>query len=198
MAVNIDDILRITCNFRFDALDEYVNVYHFEWAGVDGLSDDLAMDQVAADLDAGYDEVNDDVSDKVAFVDIQGQNITKNTLLPTKTWPTMTIGLATGDVLPTQVAANVYFRTQRPLTRASKFLPPYTQDATNPTGGLTTVALARVQSFGDLAVLGFTVVVNHLTYGAYNAALERFTPVTAAVVPTKYRTQRRRRVGVGS
>lgn len=198
MPVNTDDILRITCNFRFNAVDDFVNVFHFEWAGVDGQTDAGAMDQIADDLDNGYEEINDDMSDLLEFVDIQGQNITKDVLLPTVGWPVQTFGLATADALPTQVAACVFFRTTRPKTRASKFIPGYSEAGSNNLGGLTAVAITRLQAFGDLAVLGFTDVVNHLTYGAYNKEFDRFTPVNAAIVPTKYRTQRRRRVGVGS
>lgn len=198
MTIALGDILRITCNFQLDAVEEYVNVYHFQWAGVDGQDDLIAMGQIRDDLEAAYQIVNVDMANNLSYIDVQGQNITQNTLLPTVLWLILVNGASTNDMLPLQVAAPLFFRTTRPKTRASKFLAAYTVNAVLESGNISASVVARLQSFGDKAVAGFTVVVNHLTYGAYNRPLNRFTPVNAAIIPSQFGTQKRRKRGIGS
>lgn len=199
MSVVIDDVIRINTNFLFDDADEYTNVYHVKVTKNDSVDDDEFMDVIALEMDDLYTIINSLITDGMAYVDIIAQNITQDVLLPTKAWPVLTVG---GDiaspVLPLQIAACVFFRTLRPKTRASKFLPCFTRLTGDGAGVLKTTTQTAVQSFGDSWVAGVVSTLVDADLGAYNAALARFTPVVAAVVPTRFRTQRRRRPGVGS
>ncbi len=196
MAIMIGDVIRISAHFLQQASDPYVNVFHCLWDGVGGIDDDVGMGQIADDIDTAYQELDGVMTEDLAFVDIQGQNITQSVLLPTQDWPTLTVGLATGNHLPPQTAGYIFYRTTRPKTRAANYICGMTEDGNSSIGGPTTALQLALQTFGNIAVSGFTDVVNHLTYGAYNRALDRFTPVNAAVVGTRFATQRRRGRGV--
>lgn len=196
MAIMIGDVIRITANFLVQSLDEYVNVFHCEWDGVGGIDDDVGMGQIADDIDTAYQELVGIMTEDLAFVDIQGQNLTQSILLPTQAWPTLTVGLATGNHLPAQTAGYIFYRSTRPKTRAANYIPGLTEDGNSSLGTPTTALKAALQAFGDIAVTGFEDVVQHLIYGAYNRELDRFTPVNAAVVGVRFATQRRRGRGV--
>lgn len=196
MAVNIGDVIRVTANFLLNAVDPYVNTFHFEWIGLGGISDDAAMDEIAISIDAAYILINAELSNKLDYVDIQGQNITQNVLLPTKLWPTLVDGLSASGLLPPQTCGYVFYRTTRPKTRASVYLPGFVEDASDIQGAPDPDAIIAMQAFGDFVKDGLQVVLLNLKYGAYNRPLDRFTEVNAAVVSSKWRTQRRRVRGV--
>ncbi len=198
MAVNIGDVLRINANMLLDGVHDNQNIWHFQWIGVDGISDDLAMDQIASDLDKGYQTLNIDVSTSITYINITGQNITKSVLLPTKAWPVLVTGADAGQLLPPETYPQIFFRTTRPKTRASKKMGGYTETNNTLLGGILPAAQTVLQSFGDKAVGGFADPTQRLTYGAFNRLLNRFTPVNAAVVQSEWRSLKRRRRGTGS
>lgn len=198
MAVEVGDILRISANMLFEGTDQYSNIFHFQISQNDSASDDNLMEDIALEMDTSYTLVEDDISDDVAFVDVEGINITQDVLLPPKGWPVLTTGNDPIQALPGQVSACVYFRTLRPRTRASKFMPPYGEDRNESGGVIGATAIARLQQFGDFWVVGLNSLDVKGKFGAYNREFDRFTEAKSAVVPIRFRTQRRRRVGVGS
>lgn len=198
MSVAIGDIVRISANFQWLVQDIFSNIFHFEVTRNDSVDDDDFMAQVADYIEDCYNFVNTDISTLLNYVDIEGINVTQDILLPPKLWPVLVNGNNTSAGLPTQDAACVFFRTLRPRTRASKFLPPYGQTANEAGGALVSAAVTRLQSYGDHLVTGMSTVDVDLRYGPYNVLLDRFTKAELAIVAGRYRTQRRRRLGVGS
>ena len=198
MTVAVNDIVRITCVFGLFTNDEATNNYYFKVTTQGEATDTLFMDKVAAHMDRAYTLINSKISTNVTYVNIVGQNITQDVLLPTKLWPVLVAGGDAGEALPTQVTALVFFRTLRPKTRAAIYMPPLTEVSQNAGGAILAAALTQLQSFGDDQVDGIKEITVEADYGAFNPTLVRFTPVNAAIVPTRFRTQRRRRLGVGS
>lgn len=196
MAILIGDIVRVTCNFLLLGAEPYVNTFNIEWNGVGGLDDDAAMVEIASAFDTAYLQLFPRMSDNLAFVDIQGQNITQDVMLPTKLWPTLTTGQSLGHLLPLTVCGYVFYRTTRPKTRASNFVPGLTEDDNGVNGTPSVAMVAALQAFGDLLVAGLPVLGGTLVYGAFNRPLNRFTLVNAAIVSAFWRTQRRRGRGV--
>jgi len=92
----------------------------------------------------------------------------------------------------------VYYKTLRPRTRAAQYMPPFGEAFSGSGGTLSVSAGLALQDFGDNVASGILELTVEAILGAYNPGLARFTPVTAAIVPSNYRTQRRRRLGVGS
>lgn len=198
MAVNPGDIVRITARMLRGGIDDVVNVYHFRNDTVAPVTDAAFMADMANFLDLRYQAINADIPGNISYTNIEGINVTQNLLLPAVAWPTLVNGVAPGEALPQQVSPCVYWRTLRPKTRASKFLPAYNEAANTGQGVLSAIAVTALQLYGD-AFVG-VIVQGGLTlaFGAYNKPLNRFTPVVAAVVAPIFRTQKRRRQGVGS
>jgi len=198
MGVAVDDIIRITAVMQFDGLDDMVNVFHFKLTSVSTSNDDEFMADMASVMDDLYTEVVLAFSELVVFIDVQGQNVTQNELLPSKPWPVLVNGGSMSTPLPSQVAACVYHGTLRPKTRASKFLPVFTEGQNDGNGKIGDATQVLIQAFGDFLVGAIVGSAFTALYGAYNKGFDRFTVAGNAIVPTRWRTQRRRRLGVGS
>lgn len=197
MPVAVGDIVRITARMLLDGVSDVVNVFHFDVAVQLAVDDDAFMVDVAAELDLLYITINGHMSARVSYTTIDGQNITKNELLPSKPWPSLTVGGAGSDMLPEPVSACVFHRTLTPRVRAAKFLPPFTIGS-NIGGALTALAVTAVTGFGAILTSGMATPLIQIDYIAFNRILGTGTPITQHIVPSRFRTQRRRRLGVGS
>lgn len=196
-AVNANDIVRVTARMFLDGVHEIVNVFHYKALNGNLTDADTFMVGVALAMNSLYTLVNPDVSTRLTYNQVEGANITQITLLPSKPWPILVAGTTGGELLPEMVAACVFFRTTRPKTRTSKFLGGYTE-LSNIGGAVTPGSLTNLAAYGVLAVGGFAADGAVMNYGAWNSPAVRFTPVVVSVVPARWRTQRRRRFGVGS
>lgn len=198
MSVVAGDILRITAVLEFDTTDDVVNVFHFEVDSNVSTDDDELMDGIAVFLDDLYTLVNPAMSELITYIDVQGQNVTQNVLLPSKDWPVLTVGLSTSTPLPSQVVANVFHRTTRPKTRATKKLGVFTEGQNDGNGRIGAGTVTILESFGTALLGPLDATTSVLFYGAYNTLLDRFTASSARVVPVRWGTLKKRRLGVGS
>lgn len=197
MAVVVNDIVRITARMQLLGVSDIINVFHFSVAVNGTPNDTIFMDQVALELDTLYFALDLLVHPNVAYIAVEGQNITQDILLPSRPWPSLTVGGNVSEMLPEQVSACVFHRTLKPKVRASKFLPPMGENVfiSNVLGA---VNLGILQSFGDALTIGLTGADIALVYVAFNRVLSTSSVVTQAIVPVRSRTQRKRRLGVGS
>ena len=196
--VAVGDIIRVVARFRLLDTDIMVNTFHMKVLSNTTVDDNAFMDQLALDIDAKYQIVNVDISDELDYLDIDAQNITQNELLTGKPWPVLVSGADVGALLPTQTCAYIFFRTLRPKTRAAIYLPAYTEDSNDANGAIVAPARTQLSLMTSALEGGFNGVGFSADYGAYNRPLDRFTPVDQGVVPVRWRTQRRRRIGVGT
>lgn len=197
MTVAVDDVVRITARMLLDGASDVVNVYHFVVDTNDTLDDAAFMTDVALNMDALYDLIDFRISERITFESVQGFNVTQSVLLPDTDWPVLVAGAETESMLPEMVSACCFHRTLAPRVRASKFLPPVT-DFSNTGGLLETTFKAAVEDFAGELVLGFLIGDIDLQYIAFNVALSTFNRVVSSQVPARFRTQKRRRIGVGS
>jgi len=197
MAVEVADILRIAARMRLDGIGDIINVYHFVVAVQDLLDDNEVMDGVATLMDELYTIVNGVIANNVSYESIDGQNITKDELLPSKDWPLLTVGGNVSDMLPEMTACCVFFRTIKPRVRAAKFLPPFTEGG-NDEGLIEAATLALAKDYGDFLVDPLVTTDLQLGYVSFNRVTGVATEIISRVAPARFRTQRRRRLGVGS
>lgn len=197
MAVEVADILRIAARMKLDGIGDLINVYHFVVSIQDLLDDDDVMTAIAKIMDDLYSEINLLIPTNVTYETVDGINVTKSELLPATAWPVLTAGVNVNSMLPEMNAACVFFRTNQPKVRASKFLPPFTEEA-SVDGALESGAVSACEDFGDFLLLPLTDTDFEMGYVSFNRETMVSTLPTARVVPARYRTQRRRRLGLGS
>lgn len=197
MAVVVGNILRITAKMKLFGTDDIMNVYTYR-VDVNATADDTAfMTDVAARLDVHYGALNVDKRTDMSYETISGFNITKDELLPDTDWPVLTVGVNASILMPTQLAACIFWRTTTPKVRTSTFMGGYTTTSLASGSGLAAPIITRLLTFGaDMRQL-ITANIT-LTKGSFNPTGGIFTESGEAQVPAFFRTQRRRRLGVGS
>ncbi len=197
MAVVVGDFVRLTCKFLFQQTDERNNVFLYRIDRNDTLSDLAFMTEAALLFDVAYTLINARISDGLDYVSIDGQNISKDELLPEVPWPVLVSGLDANDDLPGPVAALAFWPTTTPKVRTSSYVAGMTTNSMGTGGGVTANAVAALQNWADALTLWNTVDVDGVK-GSFNPTKLLFTQAGAAKIQPRFRTQRRRRVGVGS
>lgn len=197
MAVEVGDIVRLTAKMRLLGSEDVQNVYQYKVVRNDAVSDAAFMTEAALHFDTAYTKINADLSTNLAYASIDGINVTKNELLPETPWPVLVAGTTSLNLLPTQVAGCVFWPTTTPKVRTSTFVGGYTVGSNTPTAELTAGGLANLALFG--LDLRFIITTNvDANKGSLNPLTSVFTVSGLPQVPVRWRTQRRRRVGVGS
>lgn len=197
MSVAVGDFVRLTAKMKLFGTDDVMNVYTFRVDRNDSVDDDDFMDQAALFMDISYTLINPDMTDELTYISVDGQNISKSELLPEKPFPVLTAGPQNNNILPTQVAAEVYWPTITPKVRTATFVGGYTVTALAADGAITAAALGRLLSFGQ-ALQEWNVPDIDAFKGSWNPTKFVFTEAGLPITPARWRTQRRRRVGVGS
>jgi len=197
MAVSVGDFVRITAKMKILGTDDMQNVYTFRVDRNDTVDDAGFMVAMALHMDDAYTLINVNISDQITYVSVDGQNISKDELLPDTPWPVLTAGTNVNNMLPQQVAGCVFWPTITPKVRTSTFLGGFVTALVNATGGIGASTLANMALFGAAMRLVSTANVDAVK-GSFNPVALLFTPSGVAQVPTRWRTQRRRRIGVGS
>lgn len=196
--VAVNDILRVVARMQLLGSEDIINTFHIRVDSNTTVDDDALMVELAASIDATYQILNVDMSITLDYIDIDAQNLTQNELLSGKPWPVLVSGVDVGQLLPPQTAAFAFFRTLRPKTRCGVYLGAFTESSNDLNGAIVTTTATVIASFMTSLLLGPSGANFTSTYGAFNRPLTRFTPADQAVFPVRWRTQRRRRPGVGS
>lgn len=197
MAVTNGDFVRLTVKMKLFGTDDVMNVLTYRVDRNDTADDEEFMEDAALFLDIAYTLMLPDISEDLTWVTLDGQNISKSELLPEVPYPVITNGDNTANLLPTQCAAEVYWPTITPKVRTSLFMGGFTVSASTDIAEVGAATRTRLASFGDAIRLWNTVDID-AKKGSWNPTKLLFTVSQAAVVPSRWRTQRRRRLGVGS
>ena len=197
MAVSVGDFVRITAKMKLFGTDDVMNVLTYRTDVNATPDDDAFMADVAARLDVHYGSMLTDFSTDLTFESIDGFNISKTELLPEVPWPVITAGTNAAILLPTQCATCVFWPTTTPKVRTSSFLGGYTVSSLAAGGIIGAPVITRLQNFGGAMVQLITANIT-LQKGSWNPIAFIFTEAGLPQVPLRFRTQRRRRIGVGS
>lgn len=198
MAVNGDDVLKVTAKMTWKLDTEVQNVYYVTLGTGSTVLDDEALDDMAAWMEAIYSILDNSITDDLSFDTIEVYNVTQDHAIGEVGWPTLTVGLSTGESLPPGVAAVATAYTGQKRTRGRKFFGPLTennQDGGEWSGGtvadLTLATLEWITAFtGGTSGEGWLPgVIDKIGV---------FLPFVSAVVRGIVGYQRRRKPGVGS
>lgn len=198
MAINVGDVLRIADRKLAGTGVDDIGVWHIEVNGVTGSpSDATVMADIATVLDTAYTDIIGQFPTFLTFEEIDGQNVTQNTLMPSVSWPTLTAGTGASQGLPLSVAALVVFPTLTPRVQGRKYLGPIVEDAAN-AGILGAANITAFQTFGDnfIGSVGFGSFSGF--FGTYNYTLANFSRFTSRKVINETRTMKRRYRSRGS
>ena len=196
MTVQQDDVLRVTAEMSIGA-DALQNVFHLRSTNAAGIGDAQALTDMALHLESWYGFIDQHMSTGVSFDQVRVQNVTQNTLLGTTGWPTLVAGLDATNKLPLPVAALVTLPTSKPNTRGGTYFGGFCEDRNDLDGKLDATIQASLASIAADMLLEQIFGVNSYRLVVYNAVLKTFVLPVAGLVADVWRTQRRRRQGVG-
>lgn len=197
MAIENNDVLRITCKFSYLSNDVQ-NVYHLKVATSGPVDDEDFLDEIAADMDSMYDDINPHISNDILYDTVEVYNITDESYVGEVSWPSKTVGAASGNNMPPGSSALCLFPTSTLRSQGRKFLPLMTINAIDSTGTPSATVLTAMASF-IADVLAQKSGVNWTGYlGNYNDDLARFAQWISGLAMNFFATQRRRYIGSGS
>ncbi len=197
MGVVVGDIVRITAKMKWFGTDDVQNVFTYKVTLNTTADDDEFMSVVADVLDSAYTNIVADLSDRFTFESIDGINLTQDVLLPEVNWPVLVAGLSTTGIVPQQLAICAFWPTTTPKVRTSTFFGGFVIAAIAPLGQITAGNITRVLLVAN-ELSTFDTVELDMDKGSLNPLTMVFTPAGIPLVPERWRTQRRRRIGVGS
>ncbi len=197
MTIAINDIIKITCKMLFFGTDDVQNVYTYKVTGGALPDDAQIMQAVAAHMDVAYTILNGRLTTNLTYISVDGINVTQSILLPDTPWPILVAGVNVTNMLPSEVCGFVFWPTTTPKVRTSAFIGGFCEDQNGPLGEVGSGALADLATFGVFmqGIVGANITADK---GSFNPLTSIFTKAGSPQVPARWRTQRRRRIGVGS
>jgi hypothetical protein len=197
MTVQNGDILRVAVRWQWDALHDIINVWHLlvNDTGT-ATSDEDVMNDIENALSTILSTYMASVPTNVTGVDLSGVNITQDVLLPLVL--NDMDGGSLGEGLPLPTTPMIQFHSATPR-HGSRIYLPVMHEGTNLDGVMST---GLVDVLEDVAADVLAGLVGGLFGGdferlAYDRSAGIGRKLTAAFIPATFRTQRRRRQGVG-
>ena len=196
MTVVQNDVLRVTA--EMDETNVAVqNVMHFRSTNSSTIPDATALSELASVMDTVYTPLPAQLSTGFSFNQVRVQNVTQSILLGTAPFPVLTAGLNASALLPRPVAALITLPTNVPKVRGGVYLGGFTEAANVAPGTIAVATITQIALVAAELLIEHIFGVNSYRYVVFNTILKTFALPTASIVPGIWRTQRRRRVGVG-
>lgn len=197
MTVVQNDVLRVTAELSFGA-DDLQNTFHYQYTSVADATDAEALDDIANIMDDLYSIIVADMSSSVDFDQVRVQNVTQDVLLGAAAWPSLVSGTEASAALPLQVAALITYTTAVPKTRGGTYFGGMTEIANGLGGTIVAATVVRLAELAVEALLEQTIKDRTYQFILRNRLLGTIIPFTTSIIHSVFRTQRRRRQGVGS
>lgn len=191
--------VNVSCVLTTGTGDEAVNVFAVQNRTGSPVDYATAVADLADVFDDIYAVVNPAISetylyDRISFWDVEGA-----APMGIVDWPVLTVGGASGDPMPSQVAGFVYFRTHKSRCIGKKFVPGPVEGNSDTDGRPTVIYRQTIAEMGEqllgvagyLPTAGWGFQILSSTDGLY------YDPY-AWLTPPVWSTVRRRRIGRGS
>lgn len=197
MAVAENDVLRVTAEMSAgnDALQ---NVFHVQSVNAASVSDAQALLDMGLIMDALYDLLDASMHDGVTFDNVRVQNVTQDTLLGSTPFPVLSVGGDTADPIPYQACALITYPTAVPKTRGGNYYGGFTEANSDGNGAISSALQTVLALVGTKILTQQDVAGNLWDFVLVNRLLGTVIPFVSTIVHAVWRTQRRRRPGVGA
>jgi len=204
MAVNLDDVLRVTWQAKNETPNTTIqNIFWFKVADIPDTSDLVVFEDIRDEMLSMFGTIQIDFTTKYTLETIRVVNQTQKTFVGDET-PIFSGTGVDADSLPAQCAVEVLARGSQLGHTGRKYIGPIS-DASMDDGDLVAAALARFNLFGAEYEEPFTGVISLNIYEPGTAKLGpggvvisfRTFRENRFFVQKTCRTQRRRIPGVG-
>ena len=197
MAVNPSDVLRITAEMSLGA-DSVQNVHHYQFVSGGPITDAQALLDAAIIMETLYSLLIPQLATTYTFDQVRVQNITQGILLGSTAWPVLTVGGSALDILPFPTSALITYPTATPRTRGGTYYGGFTELGNAVGGSIIGALQTSLIAVAARALLQQNIAGNLYDFVLVNRSLGTVLQFTSAIIHVVWRTQRRRRQGVGS
>jgi len=198
MAVDAGDVARLSAIFKNGLNEDAINVFHCLFVDGPVIGDQGFMDVMRDRLEVVYADLEDDISDEYAPVQLTGKLVIGGAqVLPDTAWTGGFAFTNIVDPLPPQVAALVFAGTNAAKVQGRKYIFGLTEED-QVAGAWTSTMVIELAKFAALWIADFVVDARTYRFGVVNTPVTAFRQFTNAVVQGDSRTQRRRTLGRGS
>lgn len=192
------DIVQVVPIFGYaGSPDRYVNTWRFRINSGADIVDPTMVVLLGIWLETVYAEILDIQVAGYNYIEWDWSNVTQDLVYPAEPWPTFTSGIVVGDVLPPNLCAYGFGRTQFPKVRARKYFNGMAESHNTAGGGAdatvqAALATALAAGWGDVVVSPGIIFE-----GGISTLLHGFVEPDVVVVTNTWRALRRRLSGVG-
>lgn len=198
MTQHDNDVIRVTPIFGYaGSPDRYVNVWHIQLDTAADIPDVDMITYLGNWLENVYAEILDIQVAGYDYIEWDWANVTQDLVYPAEPWPTYTNGIVVGDVLPPNLSAYGFGRTQFSKVYARKYFNGMAESH-NTAGGAADAAVIAALATALAAGWGDTVIGAGIIFrGGLVTTLHGFVEPSTIIVPNTWRALRRRILGVG-
>lgn len=197
MTASQNDVVRITAVMEIPIVGVIENVYHVRITSAGPIDDTDLQDAAAEFLEDIYTEINSRISDEQLYNSINIFNYTNQQVFGSISWPSLTAGLNTGDLLAPGVSALAIGRTGVSRRVGRKYFGVFTEDSITD-GFFSAATIVDIADAAEIAYGPYTatngVEFEGGVYDRVNIIFRTILDVTATGNPAY---QRRRRQGTG-
>ncbi len=197
MTVAQNDVLRVTAEMTVNGHDVQ-NVYHYRSTNVPGIGDTKALADCAAIMEDLYQKLDAQISTGLSFDTVRVQNITQDVLLGALPFPLLTAGADAAVLLPEPVSALITYPTAQSRVRGGAYYGGFTEDQNTASGTIGATLLTQLAAVVVDQLVESVFGADSYRYIVFNAVLNTFVLPVSGIVHSVWRTQRRRRTGVGT
>lgn len=199
MATVSGNIIRVSARQKFNAIDDIVNVFHFTVQANPDATDQAVLDEAAGKMSLAWAEIVGLITNNISPNVVDVYNVTQDYPLGSTAWGSLyTGGTASGEGLPTGVAALILWNTAVKRVQGKTYLGGFSE-ATQNDGQFTGGTVTDMATFANV-MLDLTPVVGDcsLLLGVWSAAAGEMRPIVSRRIVEIAAYQRRRRPGRGS
>lgn len=197
MAIVNGEIIRTSVIWVYQNIAYQMNTLHLQFSDIAAQTAQQIRDDIEDYLLAAYTNITGEMTDQLVHNRVDLYSIQNAAPEDGIGAITLLNGASFAQALPLQLAAEIYFRTGVSRHIGRIFCPTFTE-AGNDAGILTTGVRNNMTVMAQYLLQARTMANGTtITYGILDRSSGIFRQPGSAVVPIHFRTQRRRRIGVG-
>lgn len=193
-----NDVFRVTTRLNVVDAGDFCNVWYWRKTDIAPQSDASVMTDLSEILDEMYTTIQSHISDQATFEDINVFNVTQDRPLGTTTWPSLTFGGMSGDLLPAQTAAFVRGLSGYSRNWARKFLGPFAENQNSSVGKVSTGLHSALVVFAYTWLNWIYTSAGTWEPVVYHVKIHDYRKIIETALTFIWATIRRRRAGRGS
>jgi len=198
MAIDQNDVIEVSARMEFDGTDDVTNVYQFQKLDSGQITDQQGIDDIIALLETMWAIIDGAITVLQVARDLKFFNKTKQLLMGTASWDTITGGTNASGATPPGTAMLLSLNTNVPRVTMRKYMGVVSKDQLESDGTWAAALIAALATFGAYLTQPWTGTNGQWQFGYLSPKTFSFVIPSGLTVTDIPAYQRRRKQGQGS